>query len=94
MNGAFALTKIAFLHRELRAVRAVPSIGALKQIQVLRSISSGEDTYNPEGSPDGERIDMRSYSPGDPIRFEVWSNGKKKLVTVRLVERPAGIPMQ
>ena len=35
-----------------------------------------------------------SKKPGDTIRMQVWSQGVKKLVIVKLEEKPAGIPVQ
>lgn len=35
-----------------------------------------------------------SKKPGDTIRMQVWSQGVKKLVAVKLEEKPAGIPVQ
>ena len=32
--------------------------------------------------------------PNDTIRLEVWSQGSKKLVSVKLAEKPAAVPMQ
>jgi serine protease Do len=37
---------------------------------------------------------IASKRPGDEIRLDVWSQGDKKLVVVRLAERPAAQPIQ
>jgi uncharacterized protein (DUF58 family) len=85
---AFALTRIAFLHREPRPVRVAPSTGALDRIRLSRSIAGGDDLYDPLGAPDGERIDLRGYAPGDPIRFVLWKVfAKTRQLIVRTPER-------
>jgi hypothetical protein len=88
IGDAFALTKIAFPYRETRSVRAVPNTGALERIRLSRSIAAGEDTYDPEGAAEGERIDLREYAPGDPIRFILWKVfAKTRQLVVRTPER-------
>jgi hypothetical protein len=88
IGDAFALTKIAFPCRETRSVRVVPSTGALERIRLSRSIAAGEDTYDPEGAAEGERIDLREYAPGDPIRFILWKVfAKTRQLVVRTPER-------
>ena len=88
VSDAFALTRVAFLHREVRAVRAVPSTGALDRLQLSRSISGGEDVYHPEGPTEGERIDLRAYAAGDPVRFILWKVfAKTRELVVRTPER-------
>jgi serine protease Do len=36
---------------------------------------------------------IKSKKPGDQIRFNVWAQGTKQLVVVKLIERPAAIPV-
>jgi uncharacterized protein (DUF58 family) len=88
VSDAFALTRIAFLHREPRPVRAVPSAGALSKLQLSRSIAGGDETYDPEGVAEGERVDVRGYAAGDPIRFILWKVfAKSRQLVVRTPER-------
>jgi hypothetical protein len=66
----------------------VPNTGALERIRLSRSIAAGEDTYDPEGAAEGERIDLREYAPGDPIRFILWKVfAKTRQLVVRTPER-------
>jgi hypothetical protein len=88
VSDPFALTRIAFVQREPRAVRVIPSVGSLKQVQILRSISGGEDVYHPAGPPEGERVDMRGYAAGDPVRFILWKVfAKTGQLVIRTPER-------
>jgi hypothetical protein len=88
IGDAFALTKIAFPHREVIRVRAVPSTGALDRLRLSRSIAAGDETYDPEGAAEGERVDIRGYAPGDPIRFILWKVfAKTRQLVVRTPER-------
>jgi hypothetical protein len=72
VSDPFGFARCAFRVIDPRAVRALPSVGALKRVEVVRTLSPGEDISDPRGGPDGERSDMRAYAPGDPIKFVLW----------------------
>jgi hypothetical protein len=88
VRDVFGLAKVAFQLREKRDVRFIPSMGALKSMHVVRSMSGGSDITHPEGPQDGERMDMRSYNPGDPIRFILWKVfARSRQLMIRTPER-------
>lgn len=72
VSDPFGIARCAFRVRDPRAVRALPSVGSLKRVEVVRTLAPGEEISNPKGGPDGERADMRAYAPGDPIKFVLW----------------------
>lgn len=88
VSDAFGLTRIAFKVREERTVRFAPSMGSLKQMHVVRSIAGGDNLSHPAGPPEGERVDMRHYSPGDPIKFVLWKVfARSRQLVIRTPER-------
>ena len=88
VSDAFGLCRVAFRSVTTRTVRVVPGTGALRHVHVVRSIASGEDTYDPAGSPEGERVDTRGYAPGDPMRFVLWKvYARSRQLVVRTPER-------
>ncbi|MEP7125396.1 MAG: DUF58 domain-containing protein [Byssovorax sp.] len=88
VSDAFGLCRVAFRSTQTRTVRVVPGTGALRHVHVVRSIASGEDTYDPAGSPEGERVDTRAYAPGDPMRFVLWKvYARSRQLVVRTPER-------
>jgi hypothetical protein len=88
VSDAFGLCRVAFRSTTTRSVRVVPGTGALRSVHVVRSIASGEDSYDPAGSPEGERIDTRGYAPGDPMRFVLWKvYARSRQLVVRTPER-------
>ena len=88
VSDVFGLAKVAFHVREKRDVRFIPSMGSLKSMHVVRSMSGGSDITHPEGPQDGERMDMRNYNPGDPIRFVLWKVfARSRQLVVRTPER-------
>jgi hypothetical protein len=66
----------------------LPSVGGLRQMHVVRTLSGGSDITHPDGTPDGERLDLRAYAPGDPIRFILWNVfARTRELVVRTPER-------
>ena len=91
VSDSFGLTRITFFIREARDVRFHPSVGALKTMHVVRSMSAGEDMPHPDGPPEGERADMRHYAAGDPIKYVLWKVfARTREVVVRTPERAIG----
>jgi hypothetical protein len=91
VSDVFGLCSMAFVATEVRPVRFSPTIGNLRQVHVIRSLSEGDQLTHPEGPPQGERVDMRQYMPGDPIRFVLWKVfAKSRQVVVRTPERAFG----
>jgi hypothetical protein len=88
ISDAFGLAKVALRVREERTLRLLPSMGALKNMSVVRSLSSGEDMPFPGGQPEGERADLRRYVAGDPVRFVLWKVfAKSRTLVVRTPEQ-------
>lgn len=88
VGDAFGLTRVRFAVREDRNVRFTPSVGALRQMHVVRSIAGGDSLTHPAGPPEGERADMRHYAPGDPIKFVLWKVfARSRQLVVRTPER-------
>ncbi len=88
VSDVFGLARVSFPFREERDVRFIPSVGALRSMHVVRSMSGGSDLTHPDGPADGERMDMRNYNPGDPIRFVLWKVfARSRQLVVRTPER-------
>jgi hypothetical protein len=84
----FGLARIVFPFVERRDVRFLPSVGALKTMHVVRSMSGGSDLTHPDGPAEGERMDLRNYNPGDPIRYVLWKVfARTRELVVRTPER-------
>jgi hypothetical protein len=85
---AFGLARVDFRLAERREVRFWPSVGALKTMHVVRSMSGGADLTHPDGPPEGDRMDLRNYNPGDPIRYVLWKVfARRRELVVRTPER-------
>jgi hypothetical protein len=88
VSDAFGLMRVAFRVTEARPSRFAPSVGALRQMHVVRSVAGGDSLSHPAGPPEGERADMRHYAPGDPIKFVLWKVfARTRQLVVRTPER-------
>jgi hypothetical protein len=73
VGDALGLWRIAWLHRLPCSLRFLPSIGALKRVEIVRGMTGGEDISDPRGPAQGDLYDLRHYNPGDPIRYVLWN---------------------
>lgn len=84
----FGLARIAWIHRETKALLILPEIGALRSLPVIRSLASGDSLAHPTGSPEGDRMEIRRYAPGDPVRHILWKVfARTRQLNVRTPER-------
>ncbi len=92
VSDAFRLTKITLLYEEARSVHCLPSVGALAKMNVVRSLSNGDDYPNPTSAAEGDRSDLRRYSPGDPVRFILWRVfAKTRQIVIKVPERAQSV---
>lgn len=88
VRDVLGLCAIAWVWRDRQSLRFLPTMGALRNIEVVRGMSSGEDLPHPEAPAEGGPFDMRPYAPGDPIRFVLWKVfAKTRDLVVRTPER-------
>lgn len=72
VEDAFGLARITFQRSERRGVRVLPYTGKLNSAPMLRSHAGGDELPHPLGVAEGDRVDMRHYVPGDPLRLALW----------------------
>ena len=72
IGDTFGLATISFPHTQAAGLRFLPSTGALRNVQVVQGMAGGDAFGHPDGDPVGDRIDMRRYGQGDPIRYVLW----------------------
>jgi len=92
VSDAFRLSKITLFHDEACSAHCLPSVGGLKKMNVIRSLSSGDSFPNPTSAAEGDRSDLRNYSPGDPVRFILWRVfAKTRQLVIRVPERAQSV---
>jgi len=88
VRDVLGLCAVAWVWRDARPLRFVPTVGALRSLEVIRGMAAGEDLPHPEAPAEGGPFDMRPYSAGDPIRFVLWKVfAKSRDLLVRTPER-------
>jgi Protein of unknown function DUF58 len=72
VRDAFGLAEIAWQARTPCTMTIFPSIGCLRDLPAVRAQGGGDDHSHPAGAPEGDRLDIRRYTPGDPVRDIAW----------------------
>lgn len=68
--------------------RILPLRAALDPGAVLTGLVQGEDQSDPRGGPQGDRVDIRKYGHGDPMRMILWKvYARTRKAFVRVSER-------
>jgi uncharacterized protein (DUF58 family) len=88
VRDVFGLTRV-----RLRAPRAarlwiLPNPHRLTQVRPVVTRAGGDGIPHPAGSPEGDRVDLRRYAPGDSARDVLWKTfARTGLLMVRKPER-------
>lgn len=88
LSDTLGLVSMSWTRTLNQSVRILPHPGKLDQPDILLSLVSGEDISDPRGDPTGDRVDMRQYQRGDPMKFILWKvYSRSGRVMVRVPER-------
>jgi uncharacterized protein DUF58 len=88
VTDTLGLASLSWVQVSEGRVRVLPHAGRLEQPDILLSLVSGEDISDPRGDPQGDRVDMRQYQKGDPMKFILWKvYSRSGKVMVRVPER-------
>lgn len=67
---------------------ALPQSGNIKALPLLRSLTAEDGIPDPGGNPEGDRMEIRPYVPGDSVRNILWKvYARNRHLNVRLAER-------
>lgn len=68
--------------------QVLPQTGSLRTLPVLRSMDAEDGIPSAAGVPEGDRMDIRRYAPGDSTRDILWRvYARNRHLNVRLPER-------
>lgn len=68
--------------------RALPKTEAVRSLPLLPSMTAEDGIPNPSGDPEGDRMEIRPYAPGDSIRHIMWKvYARNRQLNVRLAEK-------
>jgi hypothetical protein len=68
----FRLSRLRFRKRRAQPITILPSSGKVRGAQLVQQFVPGDEVAHPEGKPEGDLIEMRRYSPGDPLKLVLW----------------------
>ena len=67
---------------------ALPRSNSIRTLPILRSLTAEDGIPSPSGNPEGDRMEIRPYVPGDSVRNIMWKNyARNRQLNVRLSEK-------
>lgn len=67
---------------------ALPKISSVKSLPLLRSLTAEDGIPNYSGQPEGDRMEIRPYAPGDSVKNIMWKvYARTRQLNVRLPEK-------
>jgi hypothetical protein len=88
VTDILGLSRLTFRRRLDQPIQALPSCGQVKPLHLLQQNIPGDQIAHPEGQPAGDYIEMRRYTPGDPLKLVLWKvYARTRRMLVRTPER-------
>jgi len=88
VGDAFGLTGIVWERADPGSLAILPHVGRLKNMPVLQPMASAEGLPHPSGAPEGDRMEIRRYVPGDSVRNILWKTfARTRELNVRIPEK-------
>lgn len=87
VEDPFGLARVAWVRPDPSEVTILPSRGQLRDMPVIQSKTGAEGTPYPTGAPEGDRMEIRRYTPGDSVRDILWKTyARTRQLNVRVPE--------
>ncbi len=88
VSDVLGLARFSWRQQRPDSLLALPGKGMIRHLPVLRSLSAEDGLPDPAGRPEGDRMEIRAYSPGDPVRNIMWGiYARNRELNVRLEEK-------
>jgi len=88
VRDVFGLAGVSWEREEAVSFVVLPATRGLRRLVWLRALASGEGIPHPAGRPEGDRMEMRRYVPGDSVRHILWKAfARSRQLEVRTPER-------
>ena len=85
---AFGFAGVAWEREDSTPLTVLPSVDNLRALPVLQSLASSDGIPHPVGAPEGDRMEIRRYVPGDSVRHILWKTfARTRQLNVRIPER-------
>lgn len=88
VTDMLGLARIRFRRRDPLAIKIKPRCGELREVPLLQQMLDGDEIGDPRGKAEGDRIEMRRYVAGDPLKLILWKvYARTGKLLVRMPER-------
>ncbi len=72
VSDAFGLSSLQWDDEVPAGLRVLPQVGRLRDVSLLPALTAADGTSHPAGEPEGDRMEIRRYVPGDSVRDILW----------------------
>ncbi len=88
VGDVFGLSGVSWERADSGPLTVLPDVGRLKNMPLLQPIASAEGLPHPMGAPEGDRMEIRRYVPGDSVRNIMWKTfARTRQLNVRTPEK-------
>lgn len=87
-TDAFGMARVSWRRFVPQPLKVMPVSSRLEPNRLLQQLSSGDIVSHPSGQPEGDLIEMRRYTHGDPLKRVLWKTyARTRRLLVRQPER-------
>jgi hypothetical protein len=88
VSDVLGFCRYSWYQRQEVPCMALPRTNTVKPLPLLRSLTAEDGIPNPSGDPEGDRMEIRPYAPGDSVRNIMWKvYARNRQLNVRLPEK-------
>src|SRR5262249_27748597 len=88
VSDVFGLGRFTVRRRSAQKIHVRPATGGVNGLELLPQYDRGDLTAHPEGTPEGDLVEMRGYGAGDPLKRVLWKvYARTGRLLVRMPER-------
>ncbi len=88
VRDVFGLTALSLRDERALGSWVLPAVGRLRETPIVTALTGADGISWPSGTPEGDRMEIRRYVPGDSARDVMWNvYAKTRKLHVRLRER-------
>lgn len=87
VSDVLGFCRFTWYQEQEAELQALPQSNSIKQLPILRSLTAEDGIPNPSGEPEGDRMEIRPYAPGDSVKNIMWKVfARNRQLNVRLPE--------
>jgi hypothetical protein len=88
VSDVLGFSRYSWQQEQPLSLMALPQTNTVKPLPLLQSLTAEDGIPNPSGNPDGDRMEIRPYVPGDSVRNIMWKvYARNRQLNVRLAEK-------